>query len=191
MTRTRGSRPEPVPPEGPGEKDPETLGRNAFALILAKLGRRDHTELELRRSLAAKGVPEPAAESALERARREGLVNDLRLATAAARLTARSGKRGPRRLVATLRQKGISAETAEAAAKEAFTASEEGEANLVRFAGRLLEKARGETRREKRARVVRSLLGRGFELSEAMRALRLAENALMAENSADDSDSDE
>jgi hypothetical protein len=31
-------------------------------------------------------------------------------------------------------------------------------------------------------------MGRGFELSEAKRALRLAENALMVENTADDAE---
>jgi SOS response regulatory protein OraA/RecX len=171
--------------------DPGIGSRNAFALILARLGRRDHTEVELRRALARKGFPEPFAEAALERAKREGLVNDVRLAATVARLTARSGKRGPLRLIASLRQKGISKQTARAATKEAFAASDEGETNLVRFAGRLLERARGGTLKERRVKVVRSLLGRGFELSEAKRALRLAENALMTENRGDDALADE
>jgi SOS response regulatory protein OraA/RecX len=160
--------------------------RNAFALILARLGRRDHTEKELLAALGRKGYSEEAATAALRKAKREGLVNDERLAGTIARINARSGRRGPRRVVATLRQKGIPAAAARAATKEAFAESDEGEANLLRFATRLLRRAKGETLREKRVRVVRSLVGRGFELSEAKRALRLAENALMVENRGDD-----
>jgi regulatory protein len=185
LTRKQNRRPQE--PEGP---DPRSLERNAFALILVRLGRRDHTEAELRRALANKGFPEPAVESAIHRARREGLVDDVRLAGAMARLAARSGKRGPRRLVATLRQKGVSTEVARAAAKEAFAASDEGETSLIRFATRLLERARGETLKERRIKAVRSLLGRGFELSEARRVLRIAENALMIENRGNDADPD-
>ena len=176
------------PEREPEEPDPRREARNAFALVLAKLGRRDHTEKELAKALALKGFSAAAAESALAQAKREGLVNDQRLADRVARITARSGKRGPRRVVATLRQKGISAETAQAAAKEAFDGSDEAATSLVRFATRLLERARGSTLKEKRVRVLRSLTGRGFELSEARRALRLAENDGMTENRDNDAD---
>ena len=173
------------------ELSPQDLAaqkRNAFALILAKLGRRDHTEKELERALARKGYSEEATGDALKKARREGLVNDERLAGTIARINARSGKRGPRRVVATLRQKGIPSATAQAATKEAFSGSDEGEANLIRFATSLLRRARGEALREKRVKVVRSLMGRGFELSEAKRALGIAENALMVENTGNDAE---
>ncbi len=169
------------------EHDSESSRRNAFALILTKLGRRDHTERELVNALAGKGIPEDAIEHAVTRARREGLIDDERFARALARTTARSGKRGPRRVVATLRQKGIAPATAQAAAKEAFAASEGVEAGLVRLALRLFERARDPTLKGKRGRVLRSLLGRGFELSEAKTALQLAENALMTENRVDES----
>ncbi len=145
----------------------------------------------MRRALARKGFREPAVESAIHRARGEGLVDDARLAGAVARLTARSGKRGPRRLVATLRRKGVSTEIARAAAKEAFAQSDEAETNLIRFATRLLERARGKTLNERRIKAVRSLLGRGFDLGEARRVLRIAETALMIENSRNDADPDQ
>ena len=66
---------------GDDELSPQDLAaqtRNAFALILAKLGRRDHTEKELERAIARKGYAEEAARAALKKARREGLVNDER-----------------------------------------------------------------------------------------------------------------
>jgi len=162
--------------------------RNAFALILAKLGRRDHTEKELERALGRKGYSEEAAHAALRKAKREGLVDDERIASAIARVNARSGRRGPLRVLATLRQKGISPSSAQAATKEAFAGSEEGETNLIRFATSLLRRAKGDTTREKRARVVRSLMSRGFGLSEARRALGIAENALMVENRGNDAE---
>lgn len=172
----------------PDDSDPSPEARNAFAFVLAKLGRRDHTEKELRTALARKEFPAQAVDVALARARREGLVNDERLARSLARMTARGGKRGPRRVVSTLRQKGISPETAQAVTKEAFAASEEAPEGLLRFATRLLVRAKGDTPREKRTRVLRSLLTRGFELSEARRVVRLAENALMTENTGNDAD---
>jgi SOS response regulatory protein OraA/RecX len=171
--------------------DPVTEGRNAFNLILVKLGRRDHTEKELARALGRKGFSEEASLSALGRAKREGLVNDERLAGALARSTARSGTRGPRRVVATLRNKGVAKETAQTAAKEAFTESEDGETRLVAFAERLLRRAKGETLKHKRIKVMRFLIGRGFELSEARRVVRLAENALMTENTPHDEGADQ
>ena len=181
---------EPSPPDlaAPCPEGGLARSRNAFALILAKLGRRDHTEKELATALGRKGHSEEATMAALRKAKREGLVNDERLAGTIARIHASSGKRGPRRVVATLRRKGIAAATAQAVTQEAFAGSDEGESNLVRFATRLLRRAKGDTLREKRVRVVRSLLGRGFELSEAKRALRLAENALMVENTRDDAE---
>jgi SOS response regulatory protein OraA/RecX len=168
------------------EPDSERSRRNAFALILARLGRRDHTEHELVSALAGKGIPEHAIEHAVARARREGLIDDERFARALALRSARSGKRGPRRVIAALRQKGIAPGTAQAAAKEAFAASEEVEAGLVRLAVRLFERARDPTLKGKRGRVLRSLQGRGFELSEAKEALQVAENALMTENRTDE-----
>jgi len=165
--------------DSPDRRNPseEKIERTAFSMILARLARRDHTEAELRQALARKDLPAAAAQAALDRARKEGLVNDLRLAQSLARAAARSGKKGPRRLLATLRRKGLPGASAEAAVREAFTDSAEGRANLAKFAGRLLDRARGSTLKDRRIKVVRSLLGRGFGLSEAKEALRLAENA--------------
>jgi SOS response regulatory protein OraA/RecX len=176
---------------GDEELSPQELAaqsRNAFALILAKLSRRDHTESELERALGRKGYSEEATRAALLKAKREDLVNDERLAGTIARINARSGRRGPLRVLATLRQKGIASSTAQAATKEAFAGSGEGDARLIRFAANLLRRAKGATRREKRVRVLRSLLGRGFGLSDAKRALGIAETALMDENKANDAE---
>ncbi|HRB13071.1 MAG TPA: recombination regulator RecX, partial [Vicinamibacteria bacterium] len=74
----------------PNDTDLKAQSRNAFALILAKLGRRDHTEKELERALGRKGYSEEATAAALRRAKREGLVDDERLAGTIARINARS-----------------------------------------------------------------------------------------------------
>ena len=164
------------------DRKPRIPGGSAFAFILAKLGRRDHTEKELKAALTRKGYEEESAEAALLRARNEGLVNDERLAQTMARLAARTGKRGPLRVLATLKMKGIDRETAQAVTRQAFSGSDEAEQSLIRFATRLLQRARGDTTKQKRDRVQRSLLMRGFELSQARDALRLAENSRMTEN---------
>jgi regulatory protein len=168
------------PDEDSSLRSPEE--RNAFAFILAKLGRRDHTEKELRQGLARKGFEEDASEKALERARREGLVNDERLAGTLARTSARSGRRGPLRVLAALRNKGVASETARAATKAAFEGADETDPNLARFATNLLRRAKGETKKDRRLKVLRSLVARGFPMSLAGRVVRFAENALEDEN---------
>jgi SOS response regulatory protein OraA/RecX len=52
---------------GQGPDDPafKAQSRDAFALILARLGRRDHTEKELERALGRKGYSEEATAEAL------------------------------------------------------------------------------------------------------------------------------
>ena len=160
--------------------------RHAFSLIQAKLGRRDHTEKELVTALQRKEIPREAIDAALAKARHEGLVDDQRLASRLAHNTAGAGLRGPRRVIAKLRQKGINAETAKAVTKEAYAPGAEQEALLAGLAGRLLQRTRDNDPRSRRLKVLRSLVGRGFELSDARRALREAETALMTENGRDD-----
>lgn len=184
----RETRRRPLSPRPAETEDTPALGRRAFALALAKLSRRDHTSAELRRALSVKGYPEDAIEEALGKVTRLNLVDDLRYARRLAVQAARSGRRGPLRLIASLQQKGISTAMARAAAKEAYETSEQGAESLHRFAARLLERSRGRTLKERRIKVIRSLLGRGFSLPEARRALRIAENALMNENTANDAD---
>ena len=155
-------------------------------MILAKLGRRDHTEKELITALSRKGIPREAIDDAIAKARREGLVDDERFAARLAQNAAGAGLRGPRRVVAGLRQKGVAAETAKAAAKRAYEPCEEHEIRLIGLAGRLFQRARASDPRSRRLKVLRSLVGRGFELSDAKRALRSAETALMIENRQDE-----
>ncbi len=175
----------------PQRGDVVAQARNAFALILNKLGRRDHTEKELERALLRKLFLPEAVAGAIAKAKREGLVNDERFAGLIARINARSGKRGPRRVVATLRQKGVSAEMAAAVTKDAFADSEESEGNALRFVSRLLQRAKGETAKDKRIKVLRALISRGFELDEARRLVLIAETALITENRSDDDVNDD
>ena len=144
-------------------------------MVLAKLGRRDHTEKELVTWLERKLVPDAAIERALAKVKEQGLVDDRRFAERRARGAAAAGLRGPRRLVAALRQKGVSSETATAVAKEAFAPTSDLEDNLVKLAGRLLRRARAETSRERRMKALRSMVTRGFDLSESRRAIARAE----------------
>mgnify|MGYP000899039460 CR=1 FL=1 len=166
----------------------EAEARRAFSVILARLTRRDHTEAELSRALGRMEFSPEAVEAALARAGRDGLINDARVAGALARAGAASGRRGPRRVLATLRLKGIAPETAAVATKAAFEDSEVIDTKVARLAERLLRRARGTTPRERRLKAVRSLMSRGFPLADARRAVSLAENALINENRKDDAD---
>jgi regulatory protein len=145
--------------------------------MLAKLGRRDHTEKELTTALRRKLAPEAAIERALAKLRDQGLVDDRKFAERRARSAASSGLRGPRRVVAALRQKGVAAETASSVAKEAFSPTSDLEEKLVKLAARQLRRARAETGRERRMKALRALVSRGFGLGESRRAIARAEKA--------------
>ena len=165
--------------------------RNAYAIVLAKLGRRDHTEKELRTALRRKLLPEGAIDRAIEKAREQALVDDVRFAERRARSAASVGVRGPRKVMAALRQKGISGEAAEAAVREAFAPSSDLDERLVSLASRTLRRARGETLRIRKTKALRSLVARGFALRSARRALDVALNAAISENPLDDRSADD
>lgn len=165
----------PLPTSNSGEGQDELKaaqeGRRAYALILAKIARRDHTEKEIATALTRKEFSREAIDLALARARQERLVDDTRFAGMLARQGANSGSKGPRKVLAKLRQKGIGGDLADRATRAAFADVPDRDEKLTALAERLYSRARGETDKERRIKALRSLIGRGFGLSESRRAL--------------------
>ncbi|MCC6165139.1 MAG: regulatory protein RecX [Acidobacteria bacterium] len=142
-----------------------------YAYGLAALGRRELTERQLRTRLARRGCEPGAVDAALTRLRREGLLDDVRAARAFARTEARIKHRGPIRIRRTLETMGLDREQARQATDEGFEERPVSEALEYALARRL----RGPVTDGRHARrLVGYLVRQGFELSDAVAAVRRA-----------------
>ena len=120
---------------------------SAVDLALDALGRRDLSEHELERKLAARGVPAGERAEAVETLRRTGLLDELRFARGRAAALASRGA-GDALVRAALRRAGVSPELADAAVAELDPEAERARAVVAR---------RGVS-----ARTARYLAGKGF-----------------------------
>ncbi|NBD22393.1 regulatory protein RecX [Paenibacillus glycinis] len=164
----------------------EDSHHRAYILALAHLGARPRTEKEILRYLARKELDEQAALIAIERLKREGLVNDPVYAELYATQRMRSQLKGRRLLQQELQQRGIKRDTAkEAAAK----LNEESETEIaIRAAMKKWPYIKGEER-ERKQKLAAFLLRRGFPSSTVREAVKTAaqedledEDGLMLDN---------
>jgi len=141
-------------------------GSAALGVALRLLGRRDHFREELRRKLLDRGLDAAEVEAALEWCDARRYLDDERLAR---RFAARRRGWGPRRIVAELERRGVERSLAEAAVR----AAAEPDRALVAALRRAEVRAPAGWWRlpARRARMVSSLLARGFEASDAIRAV--------------------
>jgi regulatory protein len=95
------------------------------------LSYRPRAEQELRLRLRSKGFPHAPVEWCLRLLEEQGLIDDRAFAAAFVRSRIRLRPRGRFRLTQELRQKGVSAEVAEAAIDEAFGTEETSEKDLA------------------------------------------------------------
>ena len=91
--------------------DPDAETREAAVRLLA---RREHSKLELRRKLAARGFDAGRIDRVLDRLADDGLLSEQRFAESFARQRAERGY-GPVRIAAELRERGIDSGDAEQA----------------------------------------------------------------------------
>lgn len=93
----------------------------AHRAALRALSRRAHARLDLRRRLLQKQHPPAAADGALDRLARDGLLDDARFAREyAATRAGRGGGRGPQRLIRDLLAQGVDRRVAEEAVRAAL-----------------------------------------------------------------------
>lgn len=143
---------------------------SAVAAAMRLLGRRDHFRAELAAALERKGFTPDETAAAVERCAELGLVDDQRVAGRFAELRAAERGWGPRRLEAELLRRGASADVASASSRLA----------PARLAAALqVALRRAETRQPSgwfrlgaaRARLVSSLIRRGFDPDDAREAV--------------------
>jgi regulatory protein len=147
-----------------------TTERSVYQTALDLLARRDHFRLELENKLRRRGLPHDEIEAAIERCTDLGLLDDERVGLRFVEVRAASRGWGPRRLAGELRQRGVSREDAERLASLPPDLGEE----ALRTALRKLEvRAPFAWWRDgqRRARMVSSLITRGFEAEVAIAAV--------------------
>ena len=148
----------------------------AVELALRHLNRRDRTEAELRRHLAAKDVGERAAEAAIAEVARMGYLDDGRYARTFAEDRRTLDAWGAERIERRLLQLGVDRELV-AAAIGARDGDEELEAALELLRRRFGAAPTGERERE---RALAMLVRKGYELELAYDAVRAFERAAAA-----------
>jgi regulatory protein len=156
--------------------------RDAYQTALDLLSRRDHFLRELSDKLRRKGFPADEIDAAIARCQDLGLVDDKRVAERFVEVRAATRGWGPNRLAAELRKRGVPGDDAERMARVSPEMAEE----AMRTALRKLE-VRAPERwwrdSQRRARMISSLIARGFETDAAISAV--TEMAAFRENTTD------
>jgi regulatory protein len=144
--------------------------RSPYQIALDLLSRRDHFRSELVEKLRQRNVPDGDIRGAVARCEKLDLINDQRVAERFVEVRAADRGWGPHRLEAELRKRGIEAADAESLSKLPDELADA----AMRTALRKLEvRAPGGWWRDgqRRARMVSSLITRGFEAEVAIAAV--------------------
>ncbi len=149
--------------------------KSVYQTALDLLSRRDHFRRELEDKLRRRDLPDDEIAAAIERCEDLGLIDDERVAKRFVEVRAGSRGWGPRRLAGELQQRGVSHENAERFAALKPELAED----ALRTALRKLEiraPLMWWRHSQRQARMVSSLITRGFEAEVAIAAV----NALAA-----------
>jgi len=162
------------------------MGDPVYAAALRALGRRDHFRAELAEKLRRKGFEPDLIEAALDRCAGNNLLDDGRLAGRFAEVRSEANGWGPRRIEAELRRRGVARDVAEKAARLGPDRLRSALATALRRAQ--IRAPDGWWRvSERRARMVSSLIARGFEVGDAISAVdRLAASREKDDHAFDD-----
>ena len=144
--------------------------KSVYQTALDLLSRRDHFRRELEDKLRLRDLPDDEIAAAIERCVELGLIDDERIAERFVEVRAASRGWGPRRLAGELQQRGMSHEDAERLAILPPGLAED----AIRTALRKLEIRAPATwwrDGQRQARMVSSLITRGFEAEVAIAAV--------------------
>lgn len=145
---------------------------DAYTVALTLLSARELSESQLRARLARRKIDPEDINTAINRLKEDGTLNDRRVARAIARMESEIKHRGRARVIQKIRQAGIDSDVAEDAVREVFEDVDEN-ALLDRAMERRL---RGQSARDLddrgRARIVRGLVAQGFRLEAVLRRLK-------------------
>ena len=143
-----------------------------YIVALTLLSARELSESQLRARLKRREIAEDEIAEAISRLKRDGTLDDRRVARAIARMESAIKHRGRSRVIQKIRQAGIDDDTAQDAVREVFEEVDE-EAMLDKaFERRLRGKAPQELDERGRAKVVRGLVAQGYKFEAILRRLK-------------------
>ena len=145
---------------------------DAYATALMLLSARELSEAQLRTRLTRRQLGPVEIENAIQKLRRDGTVNDRRVALAAARMESTIRHRGRARVLQKLRQMGIDGPIAESAVSDVFEEVDEGALLDRAFERRLRGKSPRDLDEKGRARIIRGLVAQGFAIEAILKRLR-------------------
>ena len=134
---------------------------------------RELSEAQLRTRLKKRELDPDEIETTIEKLRRDGTLDDRRVALAAARMESAIRHRGRARILQKLRHIGIDGSIAESAVNDVFEEVDEGALLDRAFERRLRGKAPADLDDKGRARIVRGLAAQGFAIEAILKRLRL------------------
>jgi regulatory protein len=166
------------------------MSDGAYQAAVRMLARRDHFRAELAGKLERRGFDPAGIDAALARCAALGLVDDEGLARRFAEVRGTESGWGPRRIEAELRRRGVGRADAENAARLDPARLRAALSTALRRA-ELRAPAGWWRLPERRARMVSSLLARGFEADDAIAAVReLAASRESQDDALDDESGD-
>jgi regulatory protein len=146
--------------------------QRAYVFALRALGRRDHSEAELRRKMIYRGISAGVVDDIIDKLTQSGYLDDRKFALRWAESAVRNGKGYGFRLRYELSRRGIAEDVASEVAERMMAEYDEGEAvkDLVarKFAGFAAQSADD---RQKR-RIMGYLQRRGFSLTAILQVFR-------------------
>jgi len=144
---------------------------DAYIVALTLLSARELSESQIRARLKRREIPDSEADDAISRLKRDGTLNDRRVALAIARMESSIKHRGRTRVLQKIRQAGIDGDIAEDAVREVFEEVNEGDLLDRAMERRLRGGAVADLDERGRARIARGLAGQGFSLDAIFKRL--------------------
>ena len=144
---------------------------DAYIVALTLLSARELSESQIRARLKRREIPDSEADDAISRLKRDGTLNDRRVALAIARMESSIKHRGRTRVLQKIRQAGIDGDIAEDAVREVFEEVNEGDLLDRAMERRLRGTAIADLDERGRARIARGLAGQGFSLDAIFKRL--------------------
>jgi regulatory protein len=145
---------------------------DCYTTALTLLSRRELSTAQLRARLARRKFESSEIDDVIERLAKDRTLDDRRVAIAAARMEGAIRRRGRRRVLQRVQQLGINATLAKTAVDEVFLDIDE-DALLEQAVDRKLGTTDPrELDAKTAARIVRSLVAQGFEISDVCASLR-------------------
>jgi regulatory protein len=145
---------------------------DAYTIALTLLSARELSEAQLRARLVRRKLDAADIDTAIERLKADGTLNDRRVALALARMESTIKHRGRARVIQKVRQAGIDGDTAEDAVRDVFEDVDENALLDRALERRLRGKAPRDLDEKGRGRLVRGLAAQGFSLERILQKLR-------------------